>query len=368
MPLRAVVDGNDVIAPFLSLEEWERLRASVKSREKELRLPCCQNTGHLRTSKLGTNHFVHNRRAGCDWISETVAHLKAKSEIALVCKEFKYDVTTEASGSGWRADVLATKGSTKIAFEVQWSRQSLEETARRQAQYRRDGIRGCWLFRLPPQKMKRPARELPLFALSSEQIQNDLFFKVKISTSVNEVEPQPSHVLSDFIRSLLGRKVKFCKHFTAKKHQRLRIVFIYIKCWRCQKFSHVYYISNGLLSCCGDTMHKCRGMWDLDKLKFNEAVLQAIRAFLHSPEGSHIRMGEIKPRYYRTLGEIYPSFGCYHCDVILGDWFISEAVRNSVYNENFAPGVLESVITLPHPPPSEPGGHWCFSSDREFCE
>lgn len=58
-----------------------------------------------------------------------------------------YEVTTEASGVDWRADVLATKpgknGLIKLAFEVQWSPQTLEQTEERQQKYTRDGIRCC---------------------------------------------------------------------------------------------------------------------------------------------------------------------------------------------------------------------------------
>jgi len=49
------------------------------------------------------------------------------------------EAKTEVSGPDWRADVLATKTDRgkliRLAFEVQWSPQTLEETAARQAKY-----------------------------------------------------------------------------------------------------------------------------------------------------------------------------------------------------------------------------------------
>jgi competence protein CoiA len=60
----------------------------------------------------------------------------------------------------WSADVLLTKGSVRIAIEVQWSKQSQEETARRQSRYASSGVRGLWLFRQA--RLTHP-RTFPLF-------------------------------------------------------------------------------------------------------------------------------------------------------------------------------------------------------------
>ena len=150
MPLRSLIDGKEVIAPLLDEDEWNRLKEAVRSKESVILLPCCQRSGFFRTSQLGTHHFVHKRKLDCDWKPETAEHLKIKSETVVACKNAGYGVSSEVSGSDWRADVLATKGSRKIAFEVQWSAQTLEETLDRQERYRRDGVRGCWLFRKIP--------------------------------------------------------------------------------------------------------------------------------------------------------------------------------------------------------------------------
>jgi competence protein CoiA len=129
----------------MSDEEW----LNLKAQRPKVRLCCCDSTGYLRTSKLGTKHFVHGKDRICNWAPEKWQHLLAKTEIVRVCQQFGYDAKTEVSGSDWRADVLATKTDRgqliRLAFEVQWSPQTLEETAARQAKYQRDGIRCCWL-------------------------------------------------------------------------------------------------------------------------------------------------------------------------------------------------------------------------------
>ena len=63
------------------------------------------------------------------------------------------DAIPEFSEADWRADVLAVQGGKRIAFEVQWSRQTYEETSLRQERYKASNVRGCWLFRIAPKEM-----------------------------------------------------------------------------------------------------------------------------------------------------------------------------------------------------------------------
>lgn len=71
MPIRAIVNDEQVIAPDLSDEEWEQLRADLKSGSKTLVMHCCKAPGHPHISKLGNKFFYHNRRGDCDWPSES---------------------------------------------------------------------------------------------------------------------------------------------------------------------------------------------------------------------------------------------------------------------------------------------------------
>jgi len=55
----------------------------------------------------------------------------------------------------WIADVLACNAKVRVAFEIQWSKQSYAKTVDRQDKYDRDEVRGCWFFKRPPKKMNR---------------------------------------------------------------------------------------------------------------------------------------------------------------------------------------------------------------------
>jgi len=84
MPLRAFFAGRELLAPLMSDEEW----LNLKAQRPKVRLCCCDSTGYLRTSKLGTKHFVHGKNRICNWAPETWQHLLAKTEIVRVCQQF----------------------------------------------------------------------------------------------------------------------------------------------------------------------------------------------------------------------------------------------------------------------------------------
>ena len=84
MPLRAFFAGRELLAPLMSDEEW----LNLKAQRPKVRLCCCDSTGYLRTSKLGTKHFVRGKDRICNWAPETWQHLLAKTEIVRVCQQF----------------------------------------------------------------------------------------------------------------------------------------------------------------------------------------------------------------------------------------------------------------------------------------
>ena len=48
-------------------------------------------------------------------------------------------------------------------------------------------------------------------------------------------------------------------------------------------------------------------------------------------------MGKIKPRFSKTVGKSYPSFGCAYCDSIFGNHFVQEAMMEMRYYSNSLP-------------------------------
>ena len=50
MPLRALVDGREVLAPFVRTADWAALREGAAAGRRRVVLPCCRGRGHLRIS------------------------------------------------------------------------------------------------------------------------------------------------------------------------------------------------------------------------------------------------------------------------------------------------------------------------------
>lgn len=157
MPLSAVVDGELVCAPLLDTPSWELMRGTPVTLT-------CGHPGFARTSPLGTQHFVHTRDSGCGH-AESAEHLYLKAIIARAVRDAGWSACTEAPGPGYVADVLAARGTARVAFEVQRSRQVLREYERRQARYADAGIRCVWLVKDVPAG-HRAGPELPVFVVA----------------------------------------------------------------------------------------------------------------------------------------------------------------------------------------------------------
>ena len=108
----------------------------------------------LKTSRLRTRFFAHQTKGACTWKPETEVHRYLKGLVLKAAREAGWEAETESSGScpngeRWTADVLAWKGAETIAVEIQWSKQTNEETLRWQERYRQSGVTGVGLLRQP---------------------------------------------------------------------------------------------------------------------------------------------------------------------------------------------------------------------------
>lgn len=234
MPLRAYIDNEEFISVDQTDEQWNDLKKRLKTKESLLILPCCKQEGFLRTSSKGLKHFVHAKSDnGCDWKPESPEHLKAKIEIIEACRENSWKATPEFSETNWRADVLAVQNEKKIAFEVQWSKQTFEETKFRQDRYKESNVRGCWFFRTAPKELRdydnnlSANKEIPAFKIFKDE-----------NSSITAQLGQTKLPLKSLVDSLLKRKLRFCEHRRLKPKQEVTIVFFEISCWKCKKPQH----------------------------------------------------------------------------------------------------------------------------------
>lgn len=365
MPLRAEVNSETIISAFMSDEEWQALKAQIKQEKLEILMPCCGNTGHMRTSKRGLNHFVHNRRGDCTSASETWQHLKAKFEIAKACRDAGYNTITEAAGDSWRADVLATKGDhIKIAFEVQWSSQTLRETEYRQERYNGDRLRGCWFFRKIPANEywydEMPERkDLPMFLLHVDEEKCEVTFQEHI------------YNLADFVTILLNGKLRFCETLSAKHEQELEFRFYYIPCWQCGAFYYIYTLGDIITSCGREftLSYTEKGL----EYTFDKSIYEKAELLFESRQGfiSNIPLAKTVIYQKRDTEHARGSFICPHCNQLLGAYYAHIEFYDKESLKFIVPVHLDKSVCRIRTDSENYWtrfAHWCLSENGdEFC-
>lgn len=361
MPLRALLDGRDLVAPSLSGSDWDDLRREVRSGAHALTLPCCGRPAFQRTSHRGLRHFYHAPDARCDEQGETLDHLHAKLAIMRGCEAAGYEARPEWTDGGWRADVLAVRGRVRIAFEVQWSRQTLAETAARQERYGAAGVRGCWFFRIPPLGLQRTGndrsvearRDLPLFELQQDECHAS---RVYLNGRHRELDA--------FVTALLTGKVRFCSRVWIPRWQQVTLRFFGVGCRRCGRASHVYCLERrSYASPCGVEVPLHSDWRDTASPALRNEVQRAAWVFLRSDEGLRLRVGTIKPRPVWARERI--SFGCFHCDAAF-DGGALRRIEDEVEKTGDWAAVHHTTVAMARSF-TRKRHHWCYPDDEAYC-
>jgi hypothetical protein len=346
MPLRAQLDGRSINAALLPEVEWQALKGSPL-----LRMPCCDAFAYRRTSRLGTRHFVHSSKNHCGAEGERQEHLAAKAEIVRVCCDLGWEADSEVAGGKWRADVLATRDRHRVAFEIQWSNQTLEITRERQAEYGAD-VKCCWLFRKIPLSRGEPVieRNLPMFSLQL----GDSGFQVTVGHKVMS--------LRDFVTARLSRQIRFCDQ-THYSECDLQVMARETACWRCGGAYDVFCIRRVLRSNCrAETTvlyldDAPTGSGDPYSARRNYQF--ATRHFASELKRLRVSLGW---RWSSTVERSYWSFGCPSCNAIFGNHYFG-FLEYEALGEVLEPFCSKKVACSQ----AQPEPHWCLPQNGGFC-
>jgi Competence protein CoiA-like family len=359
MPLRAYIDNQEIISIDQTDEQWNDLKRRLKN-DSSLTLSCCKQEGFLRTSSKGLKHFVHSKSDNtCDWKPESPEHLKAKIEIIEACKENGWKAIPEFSETNWRADVLAIQNEKRIAFEVQWSKQTYEETKFRQDRYKESNVRGCWFFRTAPKELRsyddslNADKDIPAFKI----------FKDENSNIIGQLK-QTQLPIKELVDSLLKRKLKFCEHIRLKPNQEATIVFFDTSCWKCKKEQHCYTVEQNLLTVCDQNFYLMGSMWDSGGLDKKPQIYAAVNQILKSDIGKNLKVGQLKKRFSKTVQDSYLSHGCFYCDAIFGDFYLRTEKMEGQNDSNS----IRQKVNIDLGAIKEQGHHWCYSDNGQHCE
>jgi competence CoiA-like predicted nuclease len=210
VPLRALQNGTNIFAFEQDKVSWMALKTSYKS--SSLLMPCCESAAIPKTSRLGNFFFAHAIQGDCNSQPESQEHIWVKGLVAKAAKKAGWEVKTEWPGESkdaekWIADVYCTKGTAKIALEVQLSRQTDEETRARQIRYKNSDVKCAWFASEHSFKNQfiMHCKDLPFFIMSPPKVGIE---PVLVDFSVS---------LTNFVVGMLNKKLNWVAEESAEE-------------------------------------------------------------------------------------------------------------------------------------------------------
>lgn len=356
MPLKAIIDDTPVVASLCDDDEWEATRSLAKSRPSALVLPGCEQECYPRVSRQGLRHFAHRPGMNCgQHPGESAVHLAAKAAIVQAAAAAGWHAETEVIGEGWIADTLVTRGTVRVAFEVQWSPQTLKRYVERQTAYNRSGVRTLWFVQKLPNTTKHepgsaPAADLPMFVMDANR---------KVDDGADGV------TLTDAVQQLLAGRVQFRTKVARRDGLARETVKVWqVPCWNCKKLTAVWDThSMPVVGACGFAVQQDsdRGMWVQDaRPEAHPAVAALARELAVGAGGTPATIGFKKTA---PVLEGYLAFNCGHCSYVQGDFHLRQTLLGMAYDAPLAEGIadLGSVAVATNSP------HWCWDRGSGHC-
>lgn len=147
MPLKAKIDGRDIVSVFCSDDDWSEAQRASKGGARRLQMTCCGAPAYASHSPLDLRYFAHKPgHERCASAGESDEHECLKAVAAKAVQALAgWKAEVEVSGEGWCADVLAVRGSVKVAIEVQLSSQAKRATGVRNDRFEASEVTPFWL-------------------------------------------------------------------------------------------------------------------------------------------------------------------------------------------------------------------------------
>ena len=256
---------------------------------------------------------------------ERKAAAKAKAqELANQRKEIIQQIIDITSSQGWskakktaaplKADVIITKDGRLIGFNIY----------RRSSYYDGEGYQ--------------------VFSLEEEQYASTLSIGLTPSedSSYTTTLCGKGMSLKELIENIVTDKVSTEDTII---FDTIKVRFVGCSCYACGNTHFVYMVTG--LKCSQKPYIELSNYNDYYKVselidEFSPEVLKSVQQFLSNHKEMELPMGEIKERFSRTMNESYMSFGCPHCDAIVGDHYFSDMKMEYMYESDD-----ESVFDIP---------------------
>lgn len=335
MPLRCMNGDVEELAFVHDSTSWDSLR-SMNRAGRNLKLPCCGSDVTLKTSKLGNRFFAHAHRDMCASTGETAEHIQAKTIAAQAALECGWNVRTEDRYTDQDGecvvDVCCRKpGSTRgIAIEIQWSKQTDEDTEQRTERYKRHGLRTLWLMK----QYKVPvSKSIPAVRIEK----SDSGFDVCLPSTyyhprwINATERRMPESwgqrvpLKTFVMGALRGQFSF--GLSKGGRVPIEVRGTEDECRRCKRavvvITRILLVTETLQDNARNIPLDVSRLGEKDKA-LQEKVMAAINPHLESIGGAPLIF-----RYGNTTKESYLSNACGHCRALYWDSYIHEVSWNS---------------------------------------
>ncbi|QCK15223.1 competence protein CoiA family protein [Mangrovivirga cuniculi] len=367
MPFKGIYKGSEIIAPLLTDEEWDRLKQEIKASNDSLIIAATGKEGYLRKSSRGLKHLAHKKgEAPLNWKPESWEHLMAKEIFLKASIDAGWNASPEYIGHGWVADVLAWKRNVKIAFEIQWSGQTLSVTQERQEKYLKDNVRGCWFFkRLPVDpdsdiNLWQGSKEIPAFKVEIDDNEN-----MYIEFENNKI------LLYDFVKMLLNGGLTFSESISPTKDKVIRLDYNFYEqpCYRCNRMYYRYWVNNSFydgehyassktVSACNRTVQLNEVLNEEKRYRFEQDIYNEAISIC---EENGFLLAKIQKHYNRKLGKFHFVFCCPSCKAWIDDYHLEQ---NELKAQNLLRFqrkiIIDSLANVKVDCP-----HWCYSKFHE---
>lgn len=318
MGFLSIIEAKEIYSFMLSDEQWERLKTKYKT--LSMHMPCCQTRAIPKKSKLGTQYFAHHPSSSCGFSSgESREHQFCKYLILKYLHENGWSITPEfcsqtPSGETWIADIYAEKNKAKIAIEIQWSPQSIEETKRRQKKYIASGIRAVWFMRTTPKNkwdvLDYQSYDLPVFSIWLNKENYQLIasgaFHNWDDADLVEIE------FVDFFKALMTGSIQYSLKPNAIRS--IQVSMNTIQCWKCKKPTNTIMEINYFIP-------HAKGFTKIHQSNVEDLSHLHCETINHPNLINSYQYGLLKKRFSKTRGESYLSNGCFYCDALQGAFF-----------------------------------------------
>ncbi|WP_201412928.1 competence protein CoiA family protein [Mesorhizobium sp. J8] len=271
----------------------------------------------MKVSSRGQQFFAHQPHGICTTAPETEEHLRLKGLAVEAARNAGWSVSTEVrgrspTGEEWSADVLAENGNHRVAVEIQWSSQSVEETMRRQERYRRSGVRGLWLFR----RVGFPiSKALPAVFIAGDK-QHGFEARIPDGTRQNKRDlDDPKNwrqqmPIASFLQAAFERRFRYGIEADMPATVTVQSRKLWCRWCRAPTWAiKTIEITVGPYS-------SQRTLLDLQ----DEIVMKVVQKLPPNEP-----LGAVKPRFVRPLGRNRLSNGCASCDALVDDFFENQA-------------------------------------------